>query len=572
MKLRPFYFLALLSFSSLPWNVSATDVFSYRYNPRGQGVNASETRLSLDTVNPWDFGLQYSVPVTGQVYAQPLTKAHIGTPAKDLVFVVSQANVAMAVNIANGLPVWTTALTDFGDPVPSDDTLSTDITPQIGICSTPVILWDHLYLLSKAKRIDANLTPHYYYTIYKLDISNGKVVAKNNFADTAFNGSDYAYRTVGSQADPFVLGTGDGSISVNNEDRVYFNALREMNRAALTVAGGVIYAGFASHGDNGPYHGWVLGFDPASLRLVAVFNTTPNGGLGGIWQSGGGLATDSKNNLYFETGNGSFDGSQLTDGFPQDANYGDCFVKVARDSSTQAHPGKNGWGLKVVDYFTPSNNSDINDADLDLGSCGPLVVASGKKDFLIGLGKDGSLFSMDTGNMGKFDPNANHNLQTITNAVCIQGDTGDHWTAFCTPNFFNNRLYCIGGGDVGKQFTFNSDGTFGSWYLDGNSQVQTDVETDTSSPFQWPGANSTISARGGSDIILWALDQSASVLRAYRATDLLQIWNSGQVQADGFSGALKFSVPVVANGHVFVGTDGGLQIFGLSAADRHKGP
>src|SRR5262249_12952800 len=149
---------------------------------------------------------------------------------------------------------------------------------------------------------------------------------------------------------PTVHGTGDGSIN----DNVTFNALRQLQRPGLVLVNGMVYVAFASHGDGDPYHGWVLGYDAHTLQLTAAFNDTPNGGQGGIWQSGGALAADGAGNLYFITGNGTFDTTLDANGFPVNGDYGDSFVKLAPDpSSTPLLQNVNGWGLKAVDYFTP---------------------------------------------------------------------------------------------------------------------------------------------------------------------------------------------------------------------------
>src|SRR5439155_22615152 len=123
--------------------------------------------------------------------------------------------------------------------------------------------------------------------------TNGAVT----IGDTTFGGPDGGYTDTTSISVP---GTGVGSDGTT----LRFNALRESQRAALTLASGVVYIAWASHGDQGPYHGWVVGYAASDLSVQKVFNTSPNGNASGIWESGGGLGVDSQNNLYFATGNG----------------------------------------------------------------------------------------------------------------------------------------------------------------------------------------------------------------------------------------------------------------------------
>ena len=178
-----------------------------------------------------------------------------------------------------------------------------------------------------------------------------------------------------------VDGTGDGSINVGGQSRVYFNSLRQMFRPAVLLTDGMVVLGSASHGDNGPYHGWMLTYDEGSLALTGVLNTSPNSGLAGIWQGGAPIAVDPQGYFYFETGNGPFNSSPSnfpngdTSQLPIDGDYGDSFVKVALDPTTsQGNQNVNGWGLKVVDYFTPEDQASLNSADEDLGSGGPIIL------------------------------------------------------------------------------------------------------------------------------------------------------------------------------------------------------
>src|SRR5207253_1942602 len=214
---------------------------------------------------------------------------------------------------------------------------------------------------------------HYVYRLHKINIQNG-VDTSTVIGDTIYNAGIYYYRVTdqGTGTDPYVNGSGAGAITSQaaidgrpaatwgGVNRVYFNALREMNRPGLVLYSNHIYIAWASHGDNGPYHGWLLGYDKTSLALTGAFNTTPNGGLGGIWQGGGITTVDPQGNFYFETGNGTFDSNSgvamTAQGFQGKGDYSDCFLKVALDSSTPTTQHTNGWGFTLVDYFSPFNN------------------------------------------------------------------------------------------------------------------------------------------------------------------------------------------------------------------------
>jgi hypothetical protein len=293
------------------------------------------------------------------------------------------------------------------------------------------------------------------------------------------------------------------------------------------------------------------------MALTGVLNTTPNAssdvdkvdGRGGIWQSGGALAFDPQGNFYFETGNGSFssDGPFDAQGFPADANYGDSFLKVSNDpASTATNQNRNGWGMKVADYFTPFNEEALDTADRDLGSGGPTILpdsvgSAAHPHLLVGSGKEGKIYLIDRDDMGKFDPTTDHVVQEQANA--ISGSLG-------VPAFFNNTIYYVGGyGGTAKTFSIS------------NGQFSTTPTTQSANTFAFPGSTPSITANGSANGVVWTIDRLTNQLRAYNANSFANLlWTSAQApnNRDQLGTVVKFSVPTAVDGKVFVGTDGAL--------------
>ena len=351
-----------------------------------------------------------------------------------------------------------------------------------------------------------------------------------------------------------VAGTGDGSVN----GVLAFDPRNEHQRPGLVLSNGVVYVSWASHEDHDLYHGWLIGFDASTLAPVVngVFNTTPNQtgnasySRGGIWMGGGAPAVDVSGTLYFITGNGTFDAN--TGG----SNYGDSIVKLTSTG-----------GLAVADYFTPSTQASLDANDEDFGSGGAAILVDQPNGpvphLLIGGGKDGNLFLLNRDNMGHFN-SANAVVQTISQSSAI----------FATPIFWQNWLYIAGEDGALKQFTFNS--TTGRF---GGAQ-----STQSSTTYPFPGATPSLSANGMTNGIVWTLDTGLyftpqspgcgpAVLHAHDATNLgVELWNSSQAvgQRDQAGLAVKFVVPTVANGKVYVGTRGNdstvpgeLDVYGL---------
>jgi hypothetical protein len=312
---------------------------------------------------------------------------------------------------------------------------------------------------------------------------------------------------------------------------ISYSPLSQNQRAGLALLNGVVYIAWGSHGDFGTYYGWIMGYNAATLAQVSVFNDTPGpGGMGGIWMAGGAPSADSSNNLYVITGNGNFDGVTL---------FGDSFLKLSTP------------GLSVLSFFAPADQASLNSDDADFGSGGATILIdqpSGPVQRLaIGGGKEGTLFLLNRDNLGGNTSNDAGAVQTFSVGNRIFG----------TPAFWQNTLYIGPVTDHVKSYTFNAS----------TGQFNTAPASQSPSTFGFPGSTPSISSQGTSNGIVWATEKGTgpSVLHAYDATNLVtELWNSANSSADQAGQAVKFTVPTVANGKVYVGTVGEISVYGLA--------
>ncbi|MGC9943218.1 MAG: chitobiase/beta-hexosaminidase C-terminal domain-containing protein [Verrucomicrobiota bacterium] len=523
---------------------SYVSVLTYHNDNTRWGVNSNETVLTLANVNTNAFGKLFTYTVDGLVYAQPLIMANVNIVGKgthNVVFVATEHNSLYAFDADNDSGANATALwqTSFINPaagittVPNGDVGTSDITPEIGITSTPVIdpVTGTIYVEVKTKEPG----PVYVHRLHALDITTG--LERTNFnSPVVIACTNYP-------------GVGTGDNDGENPPHVLWNPLREHSRPALTLLNGQIYMSFASHGDNTPYHGWLFAYNATNVsQQLGVYNATPNGGLGGFWDGGGGPSVDSQGNLYLQSGNGTFDGGANI------SSSGDYSMSLIKFATTN--------GITMVDYFAPSNAVALSDGDQDLGSAAPIILpdsagSAAHPHLVVGGGKTSPIYLVDRDNMGRFNGTTGNNLivQEFNGSSGGDRDT--------TPAFFNNTLYIM---------DYNS--RVGAYTITNALFNTTPVESPDGYANKG-GASACISANGSTNAIAWAVandgaDSPASpaILRAYNATNLTQeLYSSDQIASrDSAGDGVKFTIPTIANGKVYVGAQYSLTVYGLATS------
>jgi len=501
--------------------VAATtaDVVTYHNDDARTGQNLNEVILTPSNVNSSSFGKLNFFSTDGKVDGQPLylSSLNLASGTLDVLYVVTEHDSVYALDANAGTVLWQVSVLGMGE-TPSDDHGCSQITPEIGITSTPVIdrAAGVIYVVGMSK----NASGSYFQRLHALDLTSGA----ERFGGPVDIRASYP-------------GTGDNTSGGN----VIFDPKQYAERAGLLLLNGTIYTTWTSHCDFRPYTGWIIAYNGSTLAQSSVLNLTPNGNEGSIWMSGTAPAADSANNIYFLDANGTFDTNLTAGGFPAQGDFGNAFLKVSTSS-----------GLAVADYFATFDTVQKSSTDTDLGSGGALVLPDltdgvGQTWHLaVGAGKDSNLYVVNRDNMGKFNPSANNIYQELAGAL-----PGGVWSM---PAYFNNAIYYGPVGSTLRAFSIT------------NARLTTAPTSQTSTVFEYPGTTPSISANGTSNGIVWAHENtSPAVLHAYTAGDLTQeLYNSSQAGArDQFGAGNKFITPTIANGKVYVGTTNGVAVFGL---------
>lgn len=531
--------LCLIAFLLLCVRPEAQDVVTSRYDNAKTGHQPAETILNPSNLDYSKFGKVLTFAVDGDVYAQPLYLSQY--PMADgsrhnVLFVATQRNWVYAIDADGNNPatgyLWRTSLLGPGETwVGSADVGTLDIQPDIGITGTPVIdrARGTLYAVAKSNSTDTSTLRGVTQRLHALDLGSG--VEKQN-GPTVIQAS--------------VAGSGDGGTVV------VFNPLTQNQRPGLVLAAApgsgstaTVYVAWASHGDSGVYHGWILGYNAADIsKQTEVFCNTPDGSDGGIWMSANGLAADPSGVVYAAAGNGSFD-----------ADSG------GRDfGSSVASFVDNGSGLRVHDWLSPHDTQSLNAVDLDFGTSGPMLIPDqpgSHPHLLVTSDKSGKLYLVDRDNFGHFNNSYNADLQEWS-------DGG--YTIHSNFAWFNNYLYLAPDGGPIQAYSYSQ-----ATQLFGTSPQMHSKMTFGGNGGDGAGSNLVISSNGTQNGVAWAIDYSdygngPLILHAFDAANLSkELYNSSQAaqNRDLGPGAIKFASPTVAGGRVYLGGKNAVVAYGL---------
>jgi hypothetical protein len=499
-------------------------VLTSQYDNQRTGATISEKTLTPQNVNVRQFGKLGAYKVDGAVYAQPLYLSSVDVPGKgqhNVLFVATEHDSVYAFD-ADRLgdpPLWQVSLLDTQtgeSPVPARSVQCPFIQPEIGITATPVVdrKTGTLYVLARSMVGKIFGDNQYFQRLHALAITTGA---------EKFGGPKLITGAV----------SGRGAGSANGQ--VTFDPLRENPRASLLLLKGSVFLTWASSCDVAPYHGWVMAYDAATLAQQAVFNVTPDGSEGGIWAADTGPAADSAGNVYFPTGNGTFDAAS------GGRDYGDTELKLSLQNDA----------LVVRDYFTPYNQATINERDADLGSCGPLALPDQPGPhprLLLQPTKAGTIYVLDRDQLGQYHPQGDAVLQRI--------DTRESYGAMA---YWNGHVFFAASDDYLRDYKLE------------NGRVT--PSKSSAMKFENPGATPSVSADGNRNAVVWAIstkvwngaDNRAAVLYAFDAMDVTQpIYSSEQnSQRDRAGLATRFVFPVVVDGRVYFAARGEVDVYGL---------
>ncbi len=516
-------------------------VLTWRYDLTHAGQNTDETALTPQNVNVNSFGKLFAMPVDSTVYAQPLYVPNITMSdgnVHNVLFVCTENDSIYAFDAdsnggADANPIWQVSLLTSAHgasagatAVPWSDTDSPDVAPTVGITGTPTInpAANIMYVVAATKE---NGT--YYSRLHAINIVTGAEEPGSPVVVTAT-----------------VAGTGNGS----SGGQLTFSPLWENQRTALDYYNGYVYFGYAAHGDNGPWHGWVFAYNATTLAQSAVLCLSPNGDGAGVWAAGAGMPIDDDatgGRMFLVTGNGT---NTTYPPFNASSELGESVVDISLANG----------GLTPTDAFTPFNYETLNSHDWDLGSGGILMVPDQQGAYphiLVEGGKEGRITVLDRDDLG------GNNGSASSDATALQEITG------ITPEgegFWNTAAYWNGNVYLWPEF-----GSPMLFLMNSGVMSTTASSTDTTITSNFPSPSFSISSNGTADGVAWAVrsDQfntdGPAVLYAWDANELTSTIYESDTNStrDAAGPANKFSIPIVTNGKVYVAANGEVDVYGL---------
>jgi Carbohydrate binding domain len=536
------------------------NVLTYHNDLSRTGQNTGEVALTPSNVAISTFGELFSLPVDGFVLAQPLYIAGQFIPGGGFHNATLVATEEESVYLfdadsdqgANGNPLWHISLIDTAHGGYSGETSAPsgpcNFGPKNeGVTSTPVIDPDSGVVYVEAK---SSVSGNVIHRLHALDVTTG---AEEPGWPIIIGGS--------------VAGTGDAAVN----GQLTFNPNAQLNRVGLLLSGGIVYVAFGSNGcdsDYGDvYHGWLFGYD-AATGSESLISLTPNGHAdssgapagGSIWMAGAGPAADAIGNVYAASGNGTFDTTLNANGMPSLGDYGDSILKFAqlRRGGIDDLPMSL---LTVSDYFTPLDQSTLDDHDKDLGSGGVLLLPDQpglNPHLLVHADKEGTIRLINRDNMGQYCASCSSDPvdQELTGALPL--------LELGLPAYWNGFVYFGGARDYIREYS-----------LAGGLLSTTPTATSTDPVPNFYGTTPSVSAAGTSNAIVWGIQSWSGlvglngVLKAWNAESLELLYSSNNVYAsDNAGGYVEFSVPTVAHGKVYVGAQNSVAVYGILPSAR----
>ena len=212
----------------------------------------------------------------------------------------------------------------------------------------------------------------------------------------------------------------------------------------------------------------------------------------------------------------------------------------------------------VLDYFSPKVQTSLDDSNLDLGAGGVLLLpdqSGAHPHEMVSAGKNGTIYLVDRDNMmGHYHTNVDQIVESVVNI--FPNNLGQEGGNFCSPVYFNGNVYFSPVQESVQAFQLSS------------GLLSTNPTSSSSEQYNGRGGTMAISANGNSNGILWTLQSTGmvtpGVLHAYDATNLgNELYNSNQAGTrDTLDAWFKFTLPLVANGKVFISSVSQLTVYG----------